>query len=30
LGGASGYLKMSVYKPLIIFDITHAIAIMTG
>jgi len=30
LGGASGHLEMSVYKLLIIFDITHAIAIMTG
>jgi fumarate hydratase class II len=29
IGGASGYLEMNVYKPLIIFDITHGIAIMT-
>ena len=28
-GGASGYLEMNVYKPLIIFNITHAITIMT-
>jgi len=28
-GGAGGYLEMNVYKPLIIFNITHAIAIMT-
>src|SRR5437867_6391662 len=27
-GGASGYLEMNVYKPLIIFNITHSIAIM--
>jgi len=27
--GAGGYLEMNVYKPLIIFNITHAIAIMT-
>jgi fumarate hydratase, class II len=29
IGGASGYLEMNVYKPLIIFDITHSITIMT-
>ena len=29
LGGAGGYLEMNVYKPLIIFNITHAITIMT-
>jgi fumarate hydratase class II len=29
IGGASGYLEMTVYKPLIIFDITHSITIMT-
>jgi fumarate hydratase class II len=29
IGGASGYLEMNVYKPLIIFDITHAIAIIS-
>jgi fumarate hydratase class II len=28
-GGASGYLEMNVYKPLIIFNIMHSIAIMT-
>ena len=28
-GGASGYLEMNVYKPLIIFNITHAVTIMT-
>jgi len=28
-GGAGGYLEMNVYKPVIIFNITHAIAIMT-
>jgi fumarate hydratase class II len=27
-GGAGGYLEMNVYKPLMIFNITHAIAIM--
>jgi fumarate hydratase, class II len=27
-GGASGYLEMNVYKPLIIYNITHSIAIM--
>ena len=29
LGGASGYLEMYVYKPLMIFNITHSITIMT-
>jgi len=29
IGGASGYLEMNVYKPLIIFGITHSITIMT-
>ena len=29
IGGASGYLEMNVYKPLIIYDITHAITLMT-
>jgi fumarate hydratase class II len=29
LGGASGYLEMNVYKPLMIFNITHSITIMT-
>jgi fumarate hydratase class II len=29
LGGAGGYLEMNVYKPLIIFNITHSITIMT-
>jgi fumarate hydratase, class II len=28
-GGAGGYLEMNVYKPLIIFNIMHSIAIMT-
>ena len=27
-GGASGYLEMNVYKPLIIYNITHSITIM--
>jgi fumarate hydratase, class II len=29
LGGAGGYLEMNVYKPLIIFNITHSTTIMT-
>ena len=29
LGGAGGYLEMNVYKPLIIFNITHAITLVT-
>ena len=29
-GGAGGYLEMNVYKPLIIFNITHSIAILSG
>src|SRR3979490_2766149 len=28
-GGAGGYLEMNVYKPLLIFNIAHSIAIMT-
>ena len=28
-GGSGGYLEMNVYKPLIIFNITHSITIMT-
>src|SRR6202022_2314548 len=28
-GGAGGYLEMNVYRPLIIFNITHSITIMT-
>ena len=28
-GAASGYLEMNVYKPLIIFNVTHSITIMT-
>jgi len=28
-GGAGGYLEMNVYKPLIIFNVTHAITILT-
>src|SRR5213079_3639321 len=27
LGGASGYLEMNVYKPLMIFNITHSITL---
>jgi fumarate hydratase class II len=27
-GGAGGYLEMNVYKPLIIFNVTHSIAIL--
>src|ERR1700678_4172628 len=27
-GGASGYLEMNVYKPLMIFNVTHSITIM--
>lgn len=28
-GGASGYLEMNVYKPLIIFNVAHSIAILS-
>jgi fumarate hydratase class II len=28
MGGAGGYLEMNVYKPLIIFNVTHSITIM--
>jgi fumarate hydratase, class II len=28
-GGAGGYLEMNVYKPLIVFNITHSVTIMT-
>ncbi len=28
MGGAGGYLEMNVYKPLIIYNITHSLAIM--
>jgi fumarate hydratase, class II len=28
-GGAGGYLEMNVYKPLVIFNITHSVRIMT-
>jgi len=28
-GGASGYLEMNVYKPLMIFNVTHSVIIMT-
>jgi fumarate hydratase, class II len=28
-GGAGGYLEMNVYKPLIIFNITHSITLLT-
>jgi fumarate hydratase class II len=29
VGGASGYLEMNVYKPLVIFNVTKSIRIMT-
>ncbi|MGA7629373.1 MAG: class II fumarate hydratase [Terriglobales bacterium] len=29
IGGAGGYLEMNVYKPLIIFNITHSLTLMT-
>jgi fumarate hydratase class II len=29
MGGASGYLEMNVYKPLIIFNVAHSITILT-
>jgi fumarate hydratase class II len=29
-GGAGGYLEMNIYRPLIIFNITHSITIMTA
>jgi fumarate hydratase class II len=29
LGGGGGYLEMNVYKPLIIFNVTHSITIMS-
>src|SRR6202522_4582405 len=29
VGGAGGYLEMNVYKPLIIFNVTHSITILT-
>src|SRR5215468_7005258 len=28
-GGAGGYLEMNVYKPLLIFNITHSVTILT-
>jgi len=28
-GGAGGYLEMNVYKPVIIYNVTHSIALMT-
>ncbi len=28
-GGAGGYLEMNVYKPLIIYNITHSITLIT-
>jgi fumarate hydratase, class II len=28
-GGAGGYLEMNVYKPLVIFNVTHSITLMT-
>ena len=29
MGGAGGYLEMNVYKPLMIYNITHSITLMT-
>jgi len=29
MGGAGGYLEMNVYKPLIIYNVTHSITLMT-
>ena len=29
MGGAGGYLEMNVYKPLIIFNLTHSITLLT-
>jgi fumarate hydratase class II len=29
IGGAGGYLEMNVYKPLIIYNVTHSITLMT-
>jgi len=29
VGGAGGYLEMNVYKPLIIYNVTHSITLMT-
>src|SRR5262249_62223087 len=29
VGGASGYLEMNVYKPLLIFNVTRAVRLMT-
>lgn len=29
MGGAGGYLEMNVYKPLMIFNVTHSITILT-
>ncbi len=29
MSGASGYLEMNVYKPLIIYNVTHSITLMT-
>ena len=29
MGGAGGYLEMNVYKPLIIFNMTHSITLLT-
>ena len=28
-GGASGYLEMNVYKPLIIYNVTHSVSILS-
>ncbi len=29
IGGASGYLEMNVYKPLMIYNIMHSITLLT-
>ena len=29
-GGAGGYFEMNVYKPLIIFNVTHSHTILAG
>jgi fumarate hydratase, class II len=29
MGGAGGYLEMNVYKPLIIYNVTHSVTLMT-
>jgi fumarate hydratase class II len=30
LGGAGGYIEMSLYKPLLIYKIAHSMTIVTG